>query len=255
MIAEMRQAFGTGKPREETVFDVEFTEEHVIDGVFCQVQFEVRPRDGAQLVRSRALPREARRPPRLVQAHDGIRRRRGDRRGARNRAPVDRSRAVGRLRGVGRGDVLRLARPPGDGARVGAFDEGRPVLLPAVLQPDGRLPEMGSVLHGLHGGVRRVRGSFRPASAVAEGGDLVRPVLQGDWTAWPATMATARMCFKGCAGLTGAWTDDPALLMPDAMNGWQGTTTAHDEAVAEAGDGLRALFYADWGGTRARPAE
>ena len=63
------------------------------------------------------------------------------------------------------------------------------------------------------------------------------------------------LCFKGCAGLTGAWTDDPALLMPAAMDGWQGTTTAHDEAVAEAGDGLRALFYADWGGTRARPAE
>ena len=50
MIAEMRQAFGTGKPREETVFDVEFTEEHVIDGVFCQVQFEVRPRAGFDAV-------------------------------------------------------------------------------------------------------------------------------------------------------------------------------------------------------------
>ena len=60
------------------------------------------------------------------------------------------------------------------------------------------------------------------------------------------------MCYKGCAGLTGAWTDDPLLLMPETMNGQEGYVTDHDDVVAGTGDALRALFYEDWGGTKIR---
>ena len=70
--------------------------------------------------------------------------------------------------------------------------------------------------------------------------------------AWPETMTSARMCYQGCTGLTGAWTDDPVLLMPESMNGQQGAVTDHDGVVAGAGEGLRSLFYEDWGGTKIR---
>lgn len=70
--------------------------------------------------------------------------------------------------------------------------------------------------------------------------------------AWLATMTSARKCFLGCKGLTGAWTNEPALLMPKRMNGQQGMVTDHDDVVADASEAVRALFYEDWGGTRAR---
>ena len=68
--------------------------------------------------------------------------------------------------------------------------------------------------------------------------------------AWPETMTSARMCYKGCTALTGAWTTEAELLMPERMNGQEGYVTDHDEVVADASDALRLLFNSDWGGTR-----
>ncbi|MBQ3747299.1 MAG: hypothetical protein II863_07795, partial [Kiritimatiellae bacterium] len=73
--------------------------------------------------------------------------------------------------------------------------------------------------------------------------------------AWPETMTSARMCYQDCKSLTGAWTDDPVLLMPESMNGQQGAVTDHDDVVKDASDALRALFYEEWGGTRTRPEQ
>ena len=53
--------------------------------------------------------------------------------------------------------------------------------------------------------------------------------------------------------LTGPWTEDPVLLMPDATDWHEGMITGHDDVVTGAGEGLRALFYEDWGGTKVRP--
>ena len=79
--------------------------------------------------------------------------------------------------------------------------------------------------------------------------------VTGTIPAWPETMTRARMCYQDCKGLTGAWTDDPELLMPDRMNGQEGLVTDHDDVVKDASDALRALFYEDWGGTRAKPEQ
>ena len=47
MIAAMMQMFSGGEPlKEETIFDIEFTDEHLIDEVYCQVQFNFTPLDG-----------------------------------------------------------------------------------------------------------------------------------------------------------------------------------------------------------------
>ena len=79
--------------------------------------------------------------------------------------------------------------------------------------------------------------------------------VAGTIPAWPETMTRARMCYQGCAGLTGAWTDEPELLMPERMNGQEGLVTDHDDVVKDVGDALRALFYEDWGGTRVKPEQ
>ena len=284
MIAEMRQAFGTGKPREETVFDVEFTEEHVIDGVFCQVQFEVRPRAGFDAVgvdwgdgEVMDWPATSRR-----MAHNW-----SDR--GRFRVKLDARLGWFRLTTAyavdeATGAVRAIVRPWIEPVQWGDFVESGEGTYCGWRGLRGTVPAWGRSMRdarccyqqcfNLTGGFPKWGPSFTDCTAVYDGcAGLSGPLppwpreaaacdqcfrgtgATGTIPAWPATMASARMCFKGCAGLTGAWTDDPALLMPDAMDGWQGTTTAHDEAVAEAGDGLRALFYADWGGTRARPGE
>ena len=47
MTAAIAQMFAGGGPlNEDTVFDIEFTDEHVADGVYCQVQFSVTPLGG-----------------------------------------------------------------------------------------------------------------------------------------------------------------------------------------------------------------
>ena len=75
----------------------------------------------------------------------------------------------------------------------------------------------------------------------------------GTIPAWPESLTSARSCYKECAGLTGAWTEDPVLLMPDATDWHEGMITGHDDVVTGAGEGVRALFYEDWGGTKVRP--
>ena len=62
---------------------------------------------------------------------------------------------------------------------------------------------------------------------------------------WGAAMVTATWTYENCKYLTGAWTDDPAELMPTNI-------TSHDSCVSGASDALRALFYSDWGGTRTK---
>ena len=51
MTAVMAQMFAGREPlNEETAFDIEFTDEHIVDGIYCQVQFEITPRAGFDAV-------------------------------------------------------------------------------------------------------------------------------------------------------------------------------------------------------------
>ena len=51
MTAVMAQMFAGREPlNEETAFDIEFTDEHIADGIYCQVQFEITPRAGFDAV-------------------------------------------------------------------------------------------------------------------------------------------------------------------------------------------------------------
>ena len=54
-------------------------------------------------------------------------------------------------------------------------------------------------------------------------------------------------CYAYCTGLTGAWTDDPALLMPTNI-------TSHGGTVYCASAALTSLFYKSWGGSLDDPA-
>ena len=72
--------------------------------------------------------------------------------------------------------------------------------------------------------------------------------LTGEIPAWGASITYASHAYTGCSGLTGAWTDDPAELMPSRI-------TDHANVVGGTADSLRALFYSDWGGTREKPAD
>ncbi len=68
--------------------------------------------------------------------------------------------------------------------------------------------------------------------------------------AWPETMTEASRCYQGCTELTGAWTDDPELLMPTQIDKDKDGLCAHLDVVTDASDAVRRLFNADWGGTR-----
>ena len=46
MTTLIAQMFAGSPVSEETVFDIEFTDEHIVDGVYCQVQFSFTPLDG-----------------------------------------------------------------------------------------------------------------------------------------------------------------------------------------------------------------
>ena len=51
MIAALMQMFSGGEPlKEETIFDIEFTDEHLIDEVYCQVQFNFTPLEGSDAI-------------------------------------------------------------------------------------------------------------------------------------------------------------------------------------------------------------
>lgn len=63
---------------------------------------------------------------------------------------------------------------------------------------------------------------------------------------WPVTLTNANSTFFCCYSLKGAWTDDPALLMPSGV-------IDYTECVLGASDDIRRLFYQSWGGTIADP--
>ena len=46
MTTLIAQMFAGSPVNEETVFDIEFTDEHIVDGVYCQVQFSFTPLEG-----------------------------------------------------------------------------------------------------------------------------------------------------------------------------------------------------------------
>ncbi len=72
----------------------------------------------------------------------------------------------------------------------------------------------------------------------------------GKIPAWPAAMTAASRCYQNCTGLTGAWTEDPAALMPKNAATGSDAIVQHWDVVTGAGEALRALFDEDWGGTR-----
>lgn len=76
--------------------------------------------------------------------------------------------------------------------------------------------------------------------------------LTGDIPAWPSGVANVANCYADCSGLAGAWTDDAALLMPYEKLGGTSSTSKYYCCVTGASATLRALFYTDWGGTRAK---
>ena len=71
------------------------------------------------------------------------------------------------------------------------------------------------------------------------------PLLTGKIPKWGAAMKDVGYCYQESTGLTGAWTDDPAELMPTDI-------TSHEGVVTDASAALRALFYSNWGGTRTK---
>lgn len=73
--------------------------------------------------------------------------------------------------------------------------------------------------------------------------------IYGNIRAWMPSMKCVSMCYMGCTGLTGAWTSDPHVLMPERQFGIRCF-----DVVTGASDSLRALFWDDpWGGTLPRP--
>ena len=70
--------------------------------------------------------------------------------------------------------------------------------------------------------------------------------LTGNIPKWGKNLKDVSYCFGlNCKNLTGAWTSDPAELMPTNI-------TSHGDCVSGASAALRALFYSDWGGTRTK---
>lgn len=282
MMAVLMHMFsGTQPMKEETIFDIEFTEEHIADGVYCQVQFSFTPLggndaigvdwgDGTRQDWPKAQP---------LLAHNW------DARG-RYRVRFDRrlkwfrfttayaiDAATGRIRATVRPLVYPL--------QWGDFVESANGTYCGWRGVRGTVPKWGRSMkdafccyqycEGLTGGFPKWGPSFTDCTGVYDGctgmGGALPPwpkamtkcdqcykntLAEGNIPAWSANVASGRSCYEGCAGLTGAWTDDPLLLMPETMSGQEGYVTDHDDVVAGTGDALRALFYEDWGGTKIR---
>ena len=78
----------------------------------------------------------------------------------------------------------------------------------------------------------------------------------GDIPPWPASMTWVNSCYKDCPNLTGAWTDDPAELMPEERVRASPDSNYYRcyDVVTGCSDSLRALFWdVNWGGTIPRP--
>ena len=282
MIAAMMQMFSGGEPlKEETIFDIEFTDEHLIDEVYCQVQFSFTPLDGNDAIG--------------VDWGDGVRQdwpktqtllaHNWDAKG-RYRVRFDRrlkwfrfteayaiNKSDGRIRAIVRPFVYPV--------QWGDYVESAKGTYCAWRGVRGTAPKWGRSMKdafccyqyctNLTGGFPKWGPSFTDCTGVYDGCTGMGGVLpawpksmtkcdqcyrgtgaSGIIPAWPDAIASGRYCYQNCTALTGAWADDPVLLMPESMNGQQGAVTDHDGVVAGAGEGLRSLFYEDWGGTKIR---
>ena len=73
---------------------------------------------------------------------------------------------------------------------------------------------------------------------------------------WPRSMTWVNSCYKDCPNLTGAWTDDPAELMPEERVRASPDSNYFRcyDVVTGCSESLRALFWdINWGGTIPRP--
>ncbi len=271
MTTLIAQMFAGSPLNEETVFDIEFTDEHIVDGVYCQVQFSFTPLDGNDAIGvdwGDGIWRDWPKTQTLL-AHNW------DTRG-RYRVRFDRrlkwfrfttAYAIDATTGRVRATVRPLVYP----LQWGDYVESGKGTYCGWRGVRGTVPKWGRSMkdafccyqycENLTGGFPKWGPSFTDCTGVYDG----CTGLAGAIPAWPKAMTacdqcyqntlaegTIPMCYKGCAGLTGAWTDDPLLLMPETMNGQEGLVTDHDDVVKGTGETLRALFYEDWGGTKVR---
>ena len=80
----------------------------------------------------------------------------------------------------------------------------------------------------------------------------------GNIPPWPVGVTDVSYCYRNCANLTGAWTDDPAELMPEEKLKASPTADWYRcyEVVLGCSETLRSLFWdKEWGGTIPRPQE
>ncbi len=285
MIAAMMQMFAVEPMKEETIFDIEFDDVEIPDGGQCQVQFYITTLDGYDAVgvdwgdgTTQDWPESQ-----YTMWHNwtapGRYRVKFDGRLGWFRFVECWTSANGRtyasrplLMPVQWGDFVESAQGTycywngtreGRGLRGDVIPWGRSIktahcCYQGCRNLTGTFQKWGPSITNCTGVYDGCTGLSGPLPAWPKGATSGNQCYQdtgatGTIPAWPETMTSARYCYKGCTGLTGAWTDDPVLLMPDRMNGQQGLTTDHDDVVTGAGEGLRALFYEDWGGTKVRP--
>ena len=281
MMAAMMQAFCGTPLNEETAFEIEFTEEHIIEGVYCQVQFGFTALDGNDAIGVDWGDGTVQDWPKTqtLLAHNWS---------ATGRYVVRFDRRLRWFRFTdayaidsSTGRVRAIVRPYVTPLQWGDFVESGRGTYCGWRGVRGTVPKWGRSMKdayccyqyctGLSGGFPKWGPSFTDCTGVYDGctglGGEIPPwpkemakcdqcyrntLASGNIPAWPATVESGRMCYQGCTSLTGAWTSDPALLMTDTMNGQEGAVTNHDDVVKDAGETLRALFYEDWGGTRER---
>lgn len=284
MMAALMQMFGNVQLNEDTVFDIEFTDEHLNDEVYCQVQFSFTPLPGNDAIGVDWGDGSKQDWPKTwtLLAHNW------DVKG-RYRVKFDRRLKWFRFTEAyainkESGNIRAIVRPYVYPVQWGDFVESAKGTFCAWRGVRGNIIPWGKSMKdafccyqycaNISGGFPKWGPSFTDCTGVYDGctglGGTIPPWpknattcnqcyqgtgASGTIPAWPEAMTSARMCYKGCTGLTGAWTDDPELLMPERMNGQEGMVTDHDEVVKDASDTLRALFYEDWGGTRERPEE
>lgn len=282
MIAAMMQMFAVEPWNEETIFDLEFTEEHIIDGVYCQVQFNFTPLDGNDSIgidwgdgTTQEWPKTS-----TLLAHNWNTR-------GRYRVKFDKrlkwfrfteayavDSTTGNVRAIVRPNVYPVQWGDYVESAKGTFCGWRGCKGPIIpwgksmkdafccyqycTNVTGSFPKWGPSFTdctGVYDGCTGLSGPIPawPKNMVKCDQCYQKTGASGTIPAWPDSLTSARSCYKECTGLTGAWTEDPVLLMPDATDWHEGMITGHDDVVTGAGEGLRALFYEDWGGTKVRP--
>ncbi len=281
MTTVIAQMFSGSPVNEETIFDIEFTEEHIVDGVYCQVQFNFTPLDGNDAIgvdwgdgTTQEWPKAQ-----TLLAHNW------DVRG-RYRVRFDRRLKWFRFTTAYAIDaatrrIRATVRPYVTPVQWGDYVESAKGTYCGWRGVRGTVPKWGRSMkdafccyqycENLTGGFPKWGPSFTDCTGVYDGctglGGAIpawpkamtacdqcykNTLAEGTIPAWPANVASGRSCYEGCARLMGAWTDDPLLLMPETMSGQEGYVTDHDDVVKGTGETLRALFYEDWGGTKVR---